>query len=318
MTQSLDYLWPADCSFISTPPYFSSVRIPEFLETSLLQNGIVQPLCVISGLQGFYLVDGWKRFLFAQNHTIQIPVFQIAGNAQDHPDWFLLRYQLNLLGKSLSPLEKIFLLDLDDTQSDPLWYKKLSLPFKPGVVTFIHRVKSMPPAIWNALEHETIKLENLDWWNGFTDQEILLLVSCLGLLRFNLNQEKQFLSGLWYLKIRQKLTIDQMLIDFNLRNILEDKELTPPKRIERSLSVLNAAVYPHICAFKATAEQIVHQLNLPRNTSIQIKDHAEENELTCQFTFNSPEDFSRHLAVLSQVANHPSFSDLFGLVKGNQ
>ncbi len=318
MTGTIEWLSPDTHFFKNLPPYFAWVRIPESLDRSISRYGILQPVGVVCRSTGLCLVDGWKRARFAALHHLALPVYTIPVSDSSDSDWAQIRIELNQNGKSLSPLERIFILESEAMNQESLWFKQLQISFKPGTRAFIRRISTMPPPIWEALESETIRVENLDHWNCFSDHEIVTMVECLTMVRFNLNQERQFISDLHHLRILRRDELDVIMQELDIRSILTDETLSPPKRIERCLAAVNNQIRPHITAFRNSAEQMVRKLNLPRNVVLQPKDQAEENQWCSQFIFDSPSEFDQQLHRMSEIARNPEFTDLFGIVKGNR
>jgi len=275
------------------------------------EQAIVPPLytpIIFMRLNGHvHIVDGVKRAVWAYYHQIDLPAMEIKTSQDWGKEWARLRLHLNHRGIFFTPLEKIlFLWQMRNSTDLAFFFKLFQIPFKKQILIWLENIPIESELFLESLEKKQLRLENLESWLLFGQNDRDALVSYLRDYQLNQNQERKVIESFWMLQQNWSLILDEILADFAIPD-----DLNGPQRNHWLLEQLDARLNPRLRSVRLKQAEIIQKIRVSTGIVVQPLDSGEENEFRWQLTATSQKQFLKQLNLLFDIAENPLCDQLF-------
>lgn len=280
----------------------------EGLRTSIKEIGILHPPLLEQGIR-YRIISGYKRILVAEELGIREIKAHIYHQGEQQPHvLFLLNLYENLGTRPLNHVEKAIaihkLTNLCQVATEEVlrnFLPLLGLGSNPKVLEMYLSLIKLEPQVQRLVADEVISVELAHRLAQLSPSERLRYCDLISQLRLGRNRQRQFLEWLDDLKRLQGKSIDSILRDPEIKEILDDEKTSPPEKTDRIQRVLRQRRYPRFTEVEERFLRLRKAMRLPPNVSFNPPPYFEGRRYRLEFTFEDGQEFSRTVEVLKRV-----------------
>lgn len=136
------------------------------------------------------------------------------------------------------------------------------------------------------------------------------LASLFRALKTNQNKQKEICTHLKEIALRESRTVQDVISDLGLADILIEPNLTSQQKTNAIRSCLRKRRFPHIYKALERSRHALKNLRLDKSVQIQLPEYFEDTRFTLQLSFRNKDDLEKHLAHLKRLIADPNLDRL--------
>ncbi|GEM_PF-1438306 len=287
------------------------------LEASLDRLGVLCPLLVAGGrLENLVLISGHKRFFHAQrNHWESLPVSLVQESFSGR-ELFLLSLYSNW-GQAFGDLDRMEALrkaekDYQFTEEEILAEVMPVLGLAPtrGVLEDYRRAGALCPEIHLLIRDRHLAFQGASGLARFSiEEQRLLAETVFGSLHLTSGQLALVAEWLFDLKKGKKTSVESVLSEEKLKEILENSGPDLRARGERYFAVLRSLRYPRLSEEEGRLRKLKAQIEENKNLQLHWPEGLEKKEVSVTARLHRSGDLERVLRFLE--AHRPALESPF-------
>ncbi len=133
-------------------------------------------------------------------------------------------------------------------------------------------------------------------------------------LKLGKNRQKEFLKLLIEISQIDNRSIDQVLLDNEVQNILLNIKITPPRKTEYIKEIFKKMRYPLFTNVEENFQKIKNELKLPTSIILRPPPFFEGDKYTLEFNFKNQAEFRKSIDLLKSIADQNKLIRLESLV----
>ncbi len=288
---------------------------PERLLESIRLVGVINPPALKAQQGQFVIITGFQRVeaarrlgfagmparLFPENAALLDCVrLAIADN--------LVQRELNLveLARCIAMLSRC----IGDPALVSVEARRLGLPGDRHFLQQLSEIEQFPEMIKAGLSEGRLSL-NIAWELvrlGYEPAD--RLASLFRELKINQNKQKEIVTHLKEIAIRESQTVQTVINDLGLDQILSGPTRSNQQKTETIRSTLRKCRFPHLWEAQEQSKQALKRLKLDKTIQIQPADYFEDTSVTLKLAFKTKNELKQHIAHLERILTDPDLDQL--------
>ncbi len=286
------------------------------LAASIDRIGLLHPPLVVRGKDRLRLISGFRRFaacraLNWRELPVRVPekepslrecaLLAVAENAWSRPLNLIEQARAASLLASFSPDGRI---DLEEARAAGLR----------GSGEFLKRIAALcgtPQAVQEAIVDESVCFWTACELADMPAPEAEMLAEVFRRLKTGLNVQREILTRLREIALREGSSIAQVLESPAIRKIWDDRDGDPNQKTRALRSLLRQRRYPFLSAAEDRFRALLRELPAAAGLRLQPPRDFEGTRFSLQLEFESPQEALSLREKLDCLLGHPRFRDLF-------
>jgi len=306
-----------EINFNDTRFRFSLDRPDEKLIFSIQRAGLIEPVIVKSDGQAFILVTGWRRVEASREAGLkEIPALVMPSGWTDLT-LFSLAFFKSYPRKDFSLAEKALIikrfleLGLGPEEVIGEFLTRLELPPERQTIDLLSQLASLDWAL-PSIHRGRWKISTARLFLSFFPEERRAIIG-LG-ESLNHNQQAELIELLFTLKKRQKVGLDTILTEEEIKPLVQaDREGRPRAGLEL-LTALRKRTFPLVTEINRQMQAALRQINLPGNSRLDYDHSLEKSALSISFEARTREEIELVVEQLKQKVKGGELDVLFELI----
>ena len=290
----------------SLQPLKASIQAVGLQQPPVLQEGGVDRIRIVSGRRRLRV---WKQL-----HRSECPVRLVPA---DQPEKGLFLYSFyEAIGRGdLNGIEQAVILEKlsryfpeDQVLSD--YMPLLGLPPKKEVLKRYLRIAAAGPWFWPAVLEGKLFPETLEWIDNDFPAQRELLAALLIHLRWGYQKQREFLTGLKELAIRQRVKPEKVLTSPPLTDWLKREDLSPQQKGEAIRRFLHEALFPVSTETEKAFNEKRDRMKLNPRTQLTPPPFFEGGSYRLEVRFSEESELRESLERIQRALESGCFEDL--------
>jgi len=240
-------------------------------------------LTVIVGYRRIHALKtlGWDR----------IPCGVLSEFEVSPLECLLLNLYDNLTTRKLNEVEKGMILNrlhsqVPEREMLEIYMPLLELPSnEPTLLFFIKLEQELDTEIKEYLVQKKISLQTAKMLLKMESDERDHVFNFMSNIKFNINQQKQFIDNIIDLSIIENKPVCELLNEPSLKGILVNKHSNNPQKAKAILKLLRGRRFPSLVKAEKAFKKKVSNLDLPKSASIHAPPYFEEPHYRLEVLF---------------------------------
>jgi len=275
---------------------------------------ITSPLLLTTGAK-YIVVSGFRR-IYAGRHLgwssiearvadpgtekIEYVRYAITDNALQRP--------LNLIETSRSfGLLSVFFKDINRMTAAA---SELGLPGNPSIIKKIQALCHLPLLIQNYILADTISLAMAEELQQMDSDEGIVFASLFNNLRLSLNKQREIITLVKEVALREDISIRQLLDENGFLNIINDDNLNRTQKTQQIRFYWRQRRFPTLVRAEKEFKELVNKLSLGSNIQLFPPKNFEGNEYSLRLNFTNIDELQNHQHRLLKLTNDPVFKKI--------
>ena len=186
----------------------------------------------------------------------------------------------------------------------------LGLSEHPSMIKKIKTVYEMPESLQNSILFNTIALAMALELAELSMVDADGLVGLFDGLKLSLNKQREVLTMVKEIAIREDISIIQVLDAPHLKNILENKDLDKNQKARKIRTYLKRRRFPAIAAAEQSFQNHLQKLTLGKSMELMPPVNFETPTYTLKVTFNNLKELKNLKTSLDAFIEHPHLKEI--------
>jgi hypothetical protein len=306
-----------EINFDDTRFRFSLDRPDEKLIFSIQRAGLIEPVIVKSSGQAFILVTGWRRVEASREAGLkEIPALVMPSGWTDL-SLFSLAFFESYPRKDFSLAEKALIIKkfiefgLSPEGVIEEFLTRLELPPERQTIDLLRQLASLDWAL-PSIHRGRWKISTARLFLSFFPEERRAILDLGEAL--NHNQQAELIELLFTLKKRQKVGLDTILTEEDIKPLIQAVREKQPRAGLELLTALRKRTYPLVTEINRQMQAALRQINLPGNSRLDYDHSLEKSSLTISFEARTREEMELVVEQLKQKVKEGELDVIFGLL----
>ena len=274
-------------------PFLDS-KLSLSLINSIEKVGILQPPVVQKHLDTFRLISGKSRIhafktLYPHDHALPCRVI-----AEDTPPEQILSHIIEekLLSGMLTPMEKAFFIEkclkhIDIKRTTESFLPTLCEKPQPHTIKKFQRLLKLEPEIQISVHNGEIDKKTAYELLNLTQKDRLALHTLFMDLKLGGGKQKRLLSLSKDLAFREDISITELFVKSNLREILTHSEMNTPQKVTVLLATMQKLLFPQSEAAEKEFKETIKKMRLPSSCTVSHGQSFETDEAFVTIRFKN-------------------------------
>jgi ParB family transcriptional regulator, chromosome partitioning protein len=189
---------------------------------------------------------------------------------------------------------------------------KLGLFEHPAMIKKIKMVYDMPESLQNSILSNTIALATALALAELSKADARGFIRLFDALSMSLNKQREILTMVQEIAIREDKSITQVLGTPHLKNILEDKDLDKNQKARNIRTYLKQRRFPAVTAAEQSFRRHLKKLNLGKGMELIPPANFEGSTYTLKLTFNHLNELKILKNTLEVFTENPHLKKIVG------
>jgi hypothetical protein len=278
--------------------------------------GLLDTPCVTTGAKGqAEIVSGYRRLLALKalgRH--RVPVRDLSRTGISGLDCLRLNLSDNLTTRELNDVEKGMALRRLSTfvQTEEVLARYMSLfglPKKETLLETYVKIEDLNHDIKAALARRELSLQTVKHLEEMDRDSRMAVFSWISNIKFNMNQQRQFIDNLFDLSIKSGRSIRDLLDDKALRVIRCDNHMNLPQKAKRVLGHLRERRLPRLSRAEKGFQRTINELQLPPGVRVFHPPYFEGSTYRLEVVFETGQVLRKKIKLLSQLEGVENIGD---------
>jgi len=286
------------------------------LMDSISRFGLLNTPWVTKGAKGqVEIVTGYRRLLALQTlGRHRIPVRDLSRTGISGLDCLALNLSDNLTTRDLNDVEKGMVLKRLSTfvQTKEILARYMPLLALPRNETFLEtyvRIEDLDHDIRISLARRELSLQTIRHLQDMDQESRRSVFSWISNMKFNMNQQRQFIADLVDLSTQNRIPIGDLLGEKDLQAIRCDNHMNLKQKARRVLEQLRARRLPRLSRAEKGFRRTVNALRLPPGVRVSHPPYFEGNTYRLEVLFETGHTLRNKITLLSQLEGLENIGD---------
>jgi ParB family transcriptional regulator, chromosome partitioning protein len=287
------------------------------LMVSIQHLGLLNPPLLLEKGAGYTIISGFRRI----DACRRLNWLELRGRVleSDADRFNCVKYAImdNAFQRPMNIIEKSkcfmmlsgFYQDIDSL-SEAL--PELGFSEHPAMIKKIQAVYDIPESLQNSILANIITLAMALELAALAIDDADGFISLFDALRLSLNKQREILTKVKEIAIREDIPVLQVLGAPVLKNILEDQNLDKNLKARKIRIYLNQRRFPSITAAEQSFQKHLKKLNLGKGLELMPPAHFEGSTYTLKLTFNNMKELKNLKATFEVFTEDPHLKKIVG------
>ena len=120
-------------------------------------------------------------------------------------------------------------------------------------------------------------------------------------LKFNFNQQLQFIDNVTDISIKEKITASELLGDKPFSRIWEDKKMNNPQKTKSAIEFLRSRRFPVLTDTEKRFQKMVSTLDLPDGVTVNHSPFFEDPDYRLEIRFRTGKELKKKIDILFRL-----------------
>mgnify|MGYP006304247559 CR=1 FL=1 len=288
----------------------------EQLVASLAEVGLMTPLILKKDASGGHIiVTGFRRLAALKTLGVDAALCRLLSPDTSALDCLKLAITDNVFQRPLNPGEQARALSLlapffDDPDHLREMAASLLLPSSRAEIDKLQKAAGLPSRLFDYFTCEQIPLSIAVILAGLDESAALMLADIFTGLKLGVNKQRESLTLIEEIAVREDKTLMQVFEDDSLRQIVDDDQADRGRRAADLRSWLRQRRFPAITQKQAWFSKQNKALKLGNRMSLSPPANFEGVDYILQMTFRDLEELETHARRLAEIAGNPTMKEL--------
>lgn len=260
------------------------------------------------------IVAGYRRILALKELKYkEVSCIDLTGSGKTDLDMLIMNIHDNLHARKLNNIEKSMALNrlLNYSKDNKIGMEFMSLfEINNRESETLLKIEALPDSLKHAIARDSISLKVLETVLGLDNEnECLACLEWINKLKLNFNQQLQFIDHIVEISRREKLSIDQVLMDKEYKDIYDDESRNNPQKARKLLNILREKLFPDLTKYEREFQKRVKKLRLPGNIKINHPRYFEAEGYRLEIEFSNGNDLKNSIDHLGRVKGLENVGD---------
>jgi ParB family chromosome partitioning protein len=285
------------------------------LSESIQHLGLITPPLLCQKKTGYGIVSGFRRIAACRKlQFVRIRAGVIAGAAeplacaqtaiaensfQRELNLVEISRALNLLARFVTAPVKIEAIAAS-----------LGLPDHSAIIHKIQKIQKLPAAMQDAIVNNRISLDMALKLSSLNADDGRVLLEIFHALSLGRNKQKELLTHIQEIAIRDDIAIDRLLASKDIQDILADHETDRTQKTKSLRDFLRKRRYPHLYFAEKEFFDSLNKIKLGNRISLRPADYFEGDSFSLHLSFKDLNELKSHIKILDQITQNPLLIDL--------
>ncbi len=294
------------------------------LVSSIKQIGLINaPILERKTNNTFRIVSGLKRILALRHLKIDQFHAQVYYSKSPEPtlELFLLNFYENIGTRGLNAIEKsiifhklINLFHLSEEKAISEFFPLLNLGTNKSVLNRYLKLMDLEDNIKIAVVEDFISINLAVALLERSSLERKAIFELFQQLKSGKNRQKEVLRLLQELAKITGQSIDQIIKNSAIQDVLTDDKITFPRKTEHIIEILKKIRFPLYTKVAEKFQNLLKDLKLPPNVILRPAPFFEREKYTIELTFKDQSEFKKLAKILNSIADQNKLAKLETLV----
>jgi hypothetical protein len=161
-----------------------------------------------------------------------------------------------------------------------------------------------------------VPMAELDLFNTLSAEDRRAVFALIIALKLGVNKIKDLLTLLDDLALREQRPIHTILADERIQTLLRQEQTPAPQKADLVRRCLWERRYPEFTSIEQTYQHTLQQLHLPAGVRFQTDRFFEDDRMTVEFRFRTPEELRQTAEDLTALARKAELQRLLDIIQG--
>lgn len=275
---------------------------------SIEKFGLINTPYVVRDTKGKWVpVVGFRRILVLKSlQWKKIPCVDLSDLGLSVLDLILLNLHDNLTTRKFNDVEKgmiLYRLTPHTIRDEMLNYYMplLDLPSHEPTLDLFLKLEELDTIIKRSIAEGTVSLKTIKQILDMSYESCMSILTWLNKIKFNFNQQLQFIEYIEDISIKEEKSITQILEEKQLLKLLEDTKLNNPQKTKHVLNLLRSIRFPRLTDSEKTFQKNISRLSLPKDVRIQHPPYFEAPHYRLEILFKNGKELKEKIGFLSNL-----------------
>jgi ParB family transcriptional regulator, chromosome partitioning protein len=294
----------------------STQKSVEDLKASIRRGGLLSPPLLRSVDAGrLIIVSGFRRISACRELGWDRIDARIVSSAVNDLDCCRLAIADNTNNRVLNTIEQSVAISklslfFDDDQILSREVQKSGLHVNPELVKKLKKLTTLYSELLDPIISGVLSLTIALELGNLDRDAALMFLHLFETLKPTLNHQKEMLTMAREISMAGHVPIFQLIKEVIGTDMLDDRNLDRPQKIQTIRDQLQRLRYPEMVRFEKTFQERLQRLNLPESIRLIPPVNFEGTNFTLSFTFQNINQFKSGNEFLCRLANNPDFKKI--------
>ena len=285
------------------------------LTESIRHLGLITPPLLFQKKSRYILVSGFRRVAACTNLKFEQINAGILDDGLTLLDCAKIAVAENSFQRELNLIETSRALNLlarflkRPLEIGPI-AKALNLPQNLSLVKKIQKIDRLPDFLQEGLLQHRVSMDMAFKLDNLGHNESSACWEIFNELRLSRNKQKELLTNIQEISIREDISIRRLLSSKEIQGILKDGDLDRTQKTKSLRDICKKRRFPNLYEKEKKFFNSLKQINTGSRISLKPPDYFEGNTFTVKLTFKDLQELDHHLKTLEQIKNKPILIDL--------
>ena len=283
---------------------------------SIERFGLINTPYVVRDSKGKWVpVVGFRRILALKSlQWEKIPGIDLSDAGLSVLDLILLNLHDNLTTRKFNDVEKGMILNrlIPHTTRDEIlrhYMPLLNLPSHESSLDLFLKLEALDTSLKQSIAEGTVSLRICKQILDMDHESRLIVLTWLKKIKFNFNQQIQFIEYIEDISIKEEKSINQILSEKQLVSLFKNKKLNNPQKAKHVLNHFRERCFPRLMESEKIFKKNISRLNLPKDVRIEHPPYFEKSHYSLEILFRNGKELKEKISFLSTLDQLESIGD---------
>lgn len=283
---------------------------------SIQISGLINSPIVTKGPGGrAHVVVGYRRILaLKQLQWEKAPCRDLSGTEVSPLQLLLFNLYDNLATRKFNDVEKAMILNrlIQHVPREEIlrhYMGLLELPSHEPTLEVFLGLERLDQAMKESVVYARISFQTIKALMEMTPETRSTFFHWMETLKFNTNQQTNFIAYTTDISMREKKDISQLLKEEQFLDLLDNKKLNNPQKIKLLFNILKLRRFPLLSRSEKIFQARVQAMKLPEGTRVQHPPFFEGSEYRLEIPFKSGKQLKKKVDALKSTTGFESLDD---------
>lgn len=287
----------------------------EALANSIAQIGLLHPPVLLRADSGYAIISGFRRVMVCRALGFNEIEARILVPDSDEKDCINIAIADNSMQRLLNPIEMSralrLLSDFYTEESDLCRAAGLlRLPDNPSLVCKTLELSNLASEIQEGVISDIISMSMALELGRLDNSSSKEMIRWFGNLKLGLNKQREVLTIVKEIALREHIPIDEVLMSQEYQQILSDENWDRSKKTVQLRHCLKRRRYPSITKTEIEFEKNVKTLKLGSGIELVPPRDFEGTTFAVKLNFNNISELKCHLSFLTEISSGPFLKNI--------
>jgi len=287
----------------------------DMLSASIRNVGLINPPLLLKKKSDFTALSGFRRIAACRYlgwHNIEA---RIMDNGASKLECVKVAIMDNILQRPLNLVETSRSINMlscffEDTESLSRSASELGLPANPSILKKIQPICHLPWQIQSSILANNISLAIATELGKLDPDTGVAFSKLFNDLKVGLNKQREIITSIKEISLREGITIQEMLSETDLQDILKNENLDRTQKAQKVRVYLKQRRFPSITGAEKNFKKNIKALKMGSGTKLIPPRDFEGTVYTLALSFKDIVELKSHMATLEKILQNPRLKDI--------